>query len=581
MKSEAHDLSTLAEKRTKVKIATGLLKNISWEYTLPALAIFSLLISCIIISTKKHYWNDELFSYYMTSEPSFAKMLAAFHDKLNNTPILYFFLGWNWDKLFGSSEISLRLFSSLGICAALLVTWISLRKIYGFCPTSIGVFLIFCTSQIILTQNAEARMYGLFLILNALAFLLYTNFYKDQSPSTLLLILNSVIHAAIIHTHLFGGFYSGAILFSLLISDRIFKLFRPKLYLSIILSWSSLILYIPTFLIQADAGKPRTYIFEPNFLDLADVYNLTAPSFIRRPILLVFLFVMAYLFCLHIYRRSAKFRISKTEIPSLVLGIVFFIIPFFIWIISLTIKPIFLDRYLIPSALGWTIIVTFISAKMSSVLSSNIPENKNLKFRNTILRIFAYILIFSLITIIIAYPISEAIKYEQERIPGSSDMTSDILQKYSNLPRVVTYSHSFLERIYYSSERNKFFYILDWKSATDKYSGSFGPQEYKHMEAWKRNFPNIFKNVVKSDDFLKHHDRFLVLDTHNYLCKCPPNHKGLRNVDVDFYLDCPQWVETRLLNNRLYKVTFLNNKNWFSVLLVEKHNSNSSQAPLK
>jgi hypothetical protein len=92
-----------------------------WEYTLSMLAIISLFISCLIISSKTHFWNDEYISYYIVSVPSFYKMLLAFHDKINNTPILYFLLGWLWNKPFGSSELSLRLFSFMGMSMSLLL----------------------------------------------------------------------------------------------------------------------------------------------------------------------------------------------------------------------------------------------------------------------------------------------------------------------------------------------------------------------------------------------------------------------------------------------------------------------------
>ena len=63
-----------------------------WEYIVPALAVTALLTSCIIIAYKKLFWNDELYSYYFLSDPSFTHMLSAFHDKINNSPPLYFVL---------------------------------------------------------------------------------------------------------------------------------------------------------------------------------------------------------------------------------------------------------------------------------------------------------------------------------------------------------------------------------------------------------------------------------------------------------------------------------------------------------
>ncbi len=133
------------------------LKYSKWEYVLPILACVCLVISCLIISYRKYYWNDELYSYDFVSDHSFSNMLRAFHDKINNSHILYFVVGWIWDKVFGSTEVSLRLFSSIALCLALVLVWVTLRRTYGFWATSIGTLAVFCTSPIILIQNAEAE----------------------------------------------------------------------------------------------------------------------------------------------------------------------------------------------------------------------------------------------------------------------------------------------------------------------------------------------------------------------------------------------------------------------------------------
>ena len=76
------------------------------EYLVPILATLSLITACIIVSSKKFFWNDELFSYYFLADSSFGHMMVAFHDKLNNTPALYFILGWLWAIVFSASELS-------------------------------------------------------------------------------------------------------------------------------------------------------------------------------------------------------------------------------------------------------------------------------------------------------------------------------------------------------------------------------------------------------------------------------------------------------------------------------------------
>src|SRR6478672_13132882 len=91
------------------------LKQQYWEYLIPVFAVTSLLISCVIVSSKKFFWNDELLSFYLLNDRSLPHMLVAWSDKFNQAPPFYFIIGWLWDKVFGSTELSLRLFSSLSI----------------------------------------------------------------------------------------------------------------------------------------------------------------------------------------------------------------------------------------------------------------------------------------------------------------------------------------------------------------------------------------------------------------------------------------------------------------------------------
>ncbi|MEJ7828302.1 MAG: hypothetical protein WKF91_08910, partial [Segetibacter sp.] len=528
-----------------------------------------LIISCLIISNRKHYWNDELFSFYFVSDSSFFNMLRAFHDKINNSPILYFLFGWIWDKIFGSTEVSLRLFSSLAICMALVLVWVTLRRIYGFWATSIGTLAVFCTSPIILIQNSEARMYALYLAFCALGFFFYDYFYRIRVPNNKLLWLNAAVHLAVIHTHLFGGFYSAAILVSIFLTDRYFSLFRPKLYLSIIFSWLSILLYIPSFLNQADVGKPRTWLPQPELLDIVNVMNISASTFFNRAILPLLLFFLLLYLLRRIDSRpnvlSGKAVLfSSSEISIIIFAVVYIAVPVFVWIFSLTIKPIFLDRYMLPTAVGWAVFFTYIFHRIlpPSITGFNfsLKPKSPPEIRITLgLLLPSAALIFFLIT-----PLRQAKGFQEK---GLFENLPD-LKKYSGLPVVVQSSHTFLQNLHYSPNPDKYYFMLDWQAAIDENSGTFSPQEFKHMEALKRNYPQMFKNVVSTDNFLNKYDRFLVLDSEDYTRKCPPKSKGLRHVAKSIY--CPQWVEMRLLSDTVYNVTVVNSSNLFTILLVQR-----------
>ena len=168
------------------------------------------------------------------------------------------------------------------------------------------------------------------------------------------------------------------------------------------------------------------------------------------------------------------------------------------------------------------------------------------------------ILLLVIVTILILHPIRYAKSLPKEQFPGFNDINYE----YKELPIVVQFSHDFFRRLYYSPDRNRYFFILDWQAAIDNSSGLFPPQEYKHMEALKRNYPELFQNIVKSGDFLKDRGRFLVLKHLNERKKCTLEPKW-----ENIY--CPRWLEMRILSTRKYKLTVIGQVERRDLLLVE------------
>jgi hypothetical protein len=526
----------------------------NWEYIVPALAIGSLTVSCIMVSSKKYFWNDELQSYYLLGDHSFRHMMVAFSDKFTNVPPLYFVLGWLWARGFGATEISLRLFSSFGISIACLVTWITLRRNYQFWPAAVGTLGIFCVSDLILAQNAEARMYGLFLAACALGVLQTDIINKRQNCPRRTLVLNALIHVAIVQTHLFGIFYSGAILGGFIIRDRFFGVFRLKIYLSIVLGWLSLIPYLPVFLKQADAGRPRTWIPVP---DLSKLMESLIPSV--SPFFSLVIMLLVVISAIQFVSRAAldpqHSQLAKqtrpelrAEISLVILACMFLAIPVCVWIVSHTIKPLFILRYMIPSVLGWSILLAYLCSRISWPGKSGWPGVSE--------RRLSAVPLLALSVILLIHPIAYAWSRKKELFPGGNDGKYG----YGNLPIVAPFSHDFMKRFHYSPERERYFFILDWEAALDVKSGLFSPQEYKAMDALKRDYQDVFDgNIIQIWDFLRTHNRFLVLDSANYQRKCTPQ---------DFH--CPWWLEMRIKNNPDYEVTALGVVDGRRLLLIQK-----------
>ncbi len=512
-----------------MKITGSLTKHNKWELLILFLAIVSLTLSCMIVSSKKYFWNDELISYYLVSDKSFIHMINAWGDKFNNAPPLYFILGWFWAKLFGSKELVLRLFSSFSISFAFLVTWITLRRTFGFWSSSIATLSVFCSSELILYHNSEVRMYGLFFAVCALGLLQFDIINRSQNNSYKSLAINTFIHGAIVLTHLYGILYSGAILSSFIIRDIYVKKFRLKVYISLILGWLFLIPFLGAIVNQADIANPRFWITSIDMNELLK-YIIFSKNF---PFLILAFLLISVI--LHVTQArttdASSFPNSNfnMEIPLLIFASAFLLVPFLAWVITITVMPILLERYITPTiAISWPIFLAFLISHTFPNISTTprISEILRLKhlnkhFRNLILIIF--------IAVLISYPIYYGLSFgEWTKRPGANDNTYG----YEELPMAVEAGHDFLPRNFYSPNSYRYFDILDWETAFNNTTSLFATGDYKALDAIKRNYPHL--NIVQSNEFLNKFDRFIVLN------------------ELD-----QQWFETRIDNNPEYFVKSL------------------------
>jgi hypothetical protein len=518
----------------------------AWEYIAPLLGSASLVLSCVGVSSKKYFWNDELLSYFLLADPSFQHMMAALGDTINNAPPLYFALGWIWTKLFSSSELSLRLFSSLGICAALVITWLNLRRTYSFWPVSIATLSVFCLSGIILQQNAEARYYGLFLAVSALALYDYGRLSSATSDARRFSPATVVTHALMVYTHPFGFLYSGVILLALILHDRWVGIARPSVYLSVLVGWLSFLLWLGPFLNQTALGRPRSWIPPATLRDVIDA--LTLP----RDLFLLLLPLSILIFWRSTSDRSSstpRLGLSSGESSLLLVAYGFLGVPLLTWLLSVIFQPLFVARYLMPTLLGWCTVLAALLARLP--LPAGVPADTfRPPFR--VLRATPVLILTVLTATMLLAPLQFARGFPRtELTPLGGEQ-----QAGAGLPIAFEFSQTFLQRFHYSRDRDRYVFILDSDAALDGHSGLFSPGEYKTMEALRRNYPALFRDrIVDGADFLRRHRRFLVLD---YGAGCTSSN-----------VVCPQWFELRIAKNEKYSARRLGSVDGMDLVLVE------------
>lgn len=531
-----------------------------YEYLVPFAATLSLFVSCILISNKKFFWNDEFLSFYLLNDTRFVHMLQALSDTINNAPPLYFVLGWHWAGLFSASELSLRLFSSLAIAGAFFITWLTLRRTYELWASTIAALSVFGLSPLILYQNAEARFYGLLLAACALGWLHYDYVCRRERCGWAVLLAGSCIHAVIIQTHLFGFAYSGAILLALMTRDWLFGINRPKIYLSLVLGWLSFVPWISAFLAQSDLARPRAWIPVPYMGDLLNSLNLS--SFFGVLLLgLSGVIVIANARDLHLlpgfavessWISAETARTARSETGLLLLAYSFLAVPVLVWVVSRTFQPIFVDRYMIPSQLSSAILMAATISRVIIQPVRNVDLGAGHPARHGTAMYLQSLILVTLSVVLLLGPIAYAAKFPTEERPGAGD----IRYGHRDLPVAVEFSHRFLPRFHYSPEGSRYVFILDWELALQPESGLFPPGEYKTMDALRRHYRDQFKtNIVESEQFLGMHQRFLVLDSED---TCTARD-----------IVCPRWFEVRVENNPLYKVKQLGRVQGMNLVLVE------------
>ncbi len=150
------------------------------EVLLLCCSLLSLIVSCVLWSPHKQAWMDEIFTWKEASDPSLWHLYYAIQHGADGGMPLFYTTAWLWAKAFGTGVLTLRLYSCMTMCGALLVTWSTIRRFYGMWATAFGVLAFWGTSGLLLNQNVEARFYGLFILTVAIAVNVYARLVAQR-----------------------------------------------------------------------------------------------------------------------------------------------------------------------------------------------------------------------------------------------------------------------------------------------------------------------------------------------------------------------------------------------------------------
>ncbi|MGA7521700.1 MAG: hypothetical protein WBW84_04415 [Acidobacteriaceae bacterium] len=336
-----------------------------WRWLFPALGVASLLASCTLWSLKKQMWGDEVFSHLELSDPSLGHLLSAVTRLGGAGMPLFYLTAWPWAHLFGLSDLSLRLYSSAGMCGAFLILLVTLRQFLAPSSAFLGAAFGLFASLIVVEQNSEARGYGLYLLLCALAVAQLVKVAQNAHPRRRDLALLALAQGGLVLGHVLGLVYAGLLVLALVVADALQRRVRPRVYVWAVAGWLALLPWIPAIRASAAVGHPHGWIPVPTLADLGSslsfwlftgLYWQLPPHPPAALLVAGWFCAMAVVIVLVI---TAVWNFSAAPVEQRQLCVVGFSLvaaPVVLYLVSIAVAPVFLPRYLMPSALGIAIL---------------------------------------------------------------------------------------------------------------------------------------------------------------------------------------------------------------------------------
>jgi uncharacterized membrane protein len=150
------------------------------------LAAFTLLAAALRFSTLdlQSFWYDEAFTPVHVLHASLeATLRSVLHTE--NTPPLWYVLIWAFSRVFGTGAIALRLPSAVFGVLTVPLAWAIGRELTGRRATAIAAAAFVAVNPLFVWYSQEARAYGLFVLMSALAMLCFLRARREPTPRRL------------------------------------------------------------------------------------------------------------------------------------------------------------------------------------------------------------------------------------------------------------------------------------------------------------------------------------------------------------------------------------------------------------
>lgn len=151
---------------------------------------------------QQSFWYDEAFTPVHVLHNSLGATLRGVVDH-ENTPPLWYLIAWADARLFGDGTLALRLPSALAGVLTVPVVWAIAQQLAGRRAALIAAAIV-AVNPLFVWYSQEARAYGLFVLMSALAMLCFVRALDEPTPRRMAAF--AVAGALALLTHYFAVF---------------------------------------------------------------------------------------------------------------------------------------------------------------------------------------------------------------------------------------------------------------------------------------------------------------------------------------------------------------------------------------
>ena len=464
--------------------------------------VFALILTSVL-SRGRLFWEDEMLGWMLLRDPSWRHMLFAYQQGADGGGFLFYLLGRGWFHLFGPSELSFRLFSSICFGLAFAATWAGARRFYS---TGIVAFALFNTwffSPPFVAHMAEGRFYGLLVLGVALAFWLALVLADAPRPTTNRLYLTIfLVHAVLSTSHLLGVVFSAFLIAATVVLDLLDHRPRPRLYVAGAASWLLLLPEWTNIAATARVGKPHFWTKAPRAMDILGVYTGSSKEIALVLGVLLCLAVVGLLRSSTGWKTLLRGAWVERRPVYVVTGAMLLLGGAFL-LEGLVGTWLFNDRYLLPM----TVAVAYGTTELGYMAFSSFALDPRIRrsIASPVTRV-------GVAVVFVAAMLFWDFKHLANFSPSPPDYTAALTAKLpKGIPVVCEDAFSFMELLpRQHSSGVRYMYLLDWRQSVKSSAPALEVTQYHLLENWRK--VGYFSGSVEPiEEFLRENRRFLVI----------------------------------------------------------------------